>query len=43
MSDDTRLWDKESTEVDKLPDSSPFSDFNFNTNFQYKHNTAEAM
>lgn len=43
MSDNTRLGEKESTEVDKLPDSSPFSDFNFDTNFQYRHKTAEAM
>jgi hypothetical protein len=39
----TRLWEKESTEFDKLPDSSPFSDFNCDTNFQYKHKTAEAI
>jgi hypothetical protein len=43
MSDNTRLWEKESTEFDKLPDSCPFSDFNCDTNFQYKHKTAEAM
>jgi hypothetical protein len=43
MSDNTRLWEKESTEFDKLPDSCPFSDFNCDTNFQHKHKTAEAM
>jgi hypothetical protein len=42
MSENTRLWEKGSTEFDKLPDSCPFSDFNCDTNFQYKHKTAEA-